>query len=209
MISALAIFPIDPFKVLKFIIDLSLYISKGPDVLLICSDEVDMRFVCGKVIVTDIHRSTAFYEDVLMQDVVVRKDHYVVLSSGIMLFDLTVWKEYILIAETDVRFSNNDVVLSFEENDFDDFLSHLKSFSDIELVHDTIKKPNGLRIIRFYDPDHHVIEVNETKNINPDDILKSEMAFLDLRTCATTEVLSSCCLTGDIDSVSENKLNKK
>ena len=167
-----------------------------------------MRFVCGKLIVTDIDRSTAFYEDVLMQDVVLKKDHYVVFSSGIMLFDLTVWKEYILIAETDVRFCNNDVVLSFEENNFDDFLSHLNAYGNIELVHDTIKKPNGLRIIRFYDLDHHVIEVNETKNINPDDILKSEMAFLDMKTCATTEVLSSCGLPGDIDSVSENNLNK-
>ena len=167
-----------------------------------------MRFVCGKLIVTDLHRSTAFYEDVLMQDVVVRRDDYVVFSSGIMLFDLHVWKEYILIAETDVRFCNNDVVLSFEENNFDDFLAHFRTFGDIELVHDTIKKPNGLRIIRFYDPDHHVIEVNETKNINPDDILKSEVAFLDLGNRTSKEVLSGCCLPGDIDSLSENRLNK-
>ena len=168
-----------------------------------------MRFVCGKVIVTDLKRSTAFYEDVLMQDTVLKEDSFVVFSSGVMLYSLDAWKDCILVAETEVRFGNHDVVIAFEENDFDSFMQHLLDYKGVELVHNPIEKPDGLRVVRLYDPDHHVIEVNETRNINPDDILSSEMAFVDMKTCATTGVLSSCRPQIDIDHISENSLNNK
>jgi hypothetical protein len=44
-------------------------------------------------------------------------------------------------------------------------MDYLKSFKDIEYLHD-IKEYNwGQRVIRFYDPDDHVIEVGESMTV--------------------------------------------
>ncbi|MGE4284585.1 MAG: VOC family protein, partial [Clostridia bacterium] len=51
--------------------------------------------------------------------------------------------------------------LYFEEAQFDEFVKRLKSF-EIQYVHDVIEYPWGQRVIRFYDPDMHMIEVGES-----------------------------------------------
>ena len=55
---------------------------------------------------------------------------------------------------------NNAVELVFEETEMDKFIEHLKGF-DIEYVHDIVEHSWGQRVIRFYDPDYHIIEVGE------------------------------------------------
>ena len=48
----------------------------------------------------------------------------------------------------------------FEEDDFDGFAEKLKQL-EIEYVHPVIEHSWGQRAVRFYDPDHHMIEVGE------------------------------------------------
>lgn len=55
---------------------------------------------------------------------------------------------------------NNAGELYFEEEDMDDFCNHLKSF-DISYVHDLFEHRWDQRVVRFYDPDKHIIEVGE------------------------------------------------
>ncbi|MEG1706328.1 MAG: glyoxalase, partial [Clostridia bacterium] len=43
----------------------------------------------------------------------------------------------------------------------DDFLQKLKSFSNILFVHNVKERSWGQRVVRFYDPDMHIIEVGE------------------------------------------------
>ena len=47
---------------------------------------------------------------------------------------------------------------------FDTFLDHVKKF-DIVYVHGLIEHSWGQRVIRFYDPDYHIIEVGESMEI--------------------------------------------
>lgn len=49
----------------------------------------------------------------------------------------------------------------FEENDFDDFILRLKQIPNISYVHPVIEHSWGQRVVRFYDPDKHIIEVAE------------------------------------------------
>ena len=49
---------------------------------------------------------------------------------------------------------------SFEEDDFDRFIEKL-SASGVEYVHPVKEHAWGQRVVRFYDPDRHIIEVGE------------------------------------------------
>ena len=58
-------------------------------------------------------------------------------------------------------FGANNSELYFEENDFDDFILRLKQIPNISYVHPVIEHSWGQRVVRFYDPDKHIIEVAE------------------------------------------------
>ena len=49
----------------------------------------------------------------------------------------------------------------FEEEQFEEFIDRLKGYK-ISYVHDVVEYPWGQRVIRFYDPDMHIIEVGES-----------------------------------------------
>lgn len=51
--------------------------------------------------------------------------------------------------------------LAFEESDFDGFLEKLAQHPEIDRLGDVIEHSWGQRVIRFYDPDGHLIEVGE------------------------------------------------
>ena len=59
---------------------------------------------------------------------------------------------------------NKTVDIYFEEDDFDKFADRLKEY-DIEYVHPIIEHSWGQRVVRFYDPDKHIIEVGENMKI--------------------------------------------
>lgn len=61
-----------------------------------------------------------------------------------------------------ITYIGNDHELVFEEENFDEFINHLKQFNDIICLHETKEYPWGQRVIRFYDPDFHIIEVGES-----------------------------------------------
>ncbi|MDQ1252590.1 MAG: hypothetical protein QG646_1712 [Euryarchaeota archaeon] len=67
----------------------------------------------------------------------------------------------ISISENDILEKSNNFELYFEEEDMDSFLQKLKEISYIEYVHGLKEQPWGQRVIRFYDPDKHIVEVGE------------------------------------------------
>ena len=64
------------------------------------------------------------------------------------------------IGTTEISFGGNNFELYFEEDDFDKFADKLKE-CDVEYVHPVTEHPWGQRVVRFYDPDRHIIEVGE------------------------------------------------
>ena len=57
-------------------------------------------------------------------------------------------------------FGANNAEIYFEEDNFDVFIKHLETL-DIQYIHTVKEHPWGQRVVRFYDPDKHIIEVGE------------------------------------------------
>ena len=117
-----------------------------------------MKYTCSLIAVSDMEKSKQFYHDVLGMKVVADFGANVTLDSGLVMQTLDTWKSFI---RTDrVVLPNNAGELYFEEEDMDGFCDHLKTF-EICYVHELFEHRWGQRVIRFYDPDKHIIEVGE------------------------------------------------
>lgn len=117
-----------------------------------------MKYVCTLIAVSDMENSKRFYRETLGLQVVEDFGANVTLEGGIALQTLDSWKTFI---HTDnVVLPNNAGELYFEEDDLDAFCARLETL-DIRYVHRLLEHSWGQRVIRFYDPDGHIIEVGE------------------------------------------------
>ena len=117
-----------------------------------------MKYAGTLIAVKDMEKSRRFYHDVLGLGTAADFGANVALDGGVFLQTLDSWKSFI---RTDkVVLPNNAAELYFEEEDMDAFCEHLKAF-DICYVHELFEHPWGQRVVRFYDPDGHIIEVGE------------------------------------------------
>ena len=123
-----------------------------------------MKFTGTMIVVQDMEKSRNFYETLLNQKV--QMDLGANVSyEGFAIQSLETWMNFIEKEENDINLlKNNNFELYFEINDYDAFIEKLENFKDfeIEIVHKTKEFPWGQRVIRFYDPDYHLIEVGES-----------------------------------------------
>lgn len=117
-----------------------------------------MRYTGTLLAVTDMDTSKRFYHDVLGLDAVADFGANVTLDGGVVLQTMETWKSFLHTDE--VTLQNNAGELYFEEGDMDAFCQHLERFA-IHYVHRLHEHPWGQRVVRFYDPDRHIIEVAE------------------------------------------------
>ncbi len=117
-----------------------------------------MKYVSTLIAVKDMEISKRFYHGVLGLEVVSDFGANVTLTGGISLQTLDTWKEF--IGGKSVTLCNNAAELYFEETDIDAFAERLRGF-DTEYVHNIKEHGWGQRVVRFYDPDGHIIEVGE------------------------------------------------
>lgn len=117
-----------------------------------------MKYVSTLISVTNMEASKQFYHDVLGLEVISDLGANVTLTGGFALQTMDTWRYF--IANKEVNLHNNATELVFEEKNIEAFLEHLKNF-DIKYVHDTVEHSWGQRVVRFYDPDYHIIEVGE------------------------------------------------
>lgn len=124
-----------------------------------------MKFASPMLVVNDLSRSRAFYEKVLGLQVIADFGENITFTGGVALQTRASWEIFIQKKEEDIRFGGNDAELYFEEDDLETFLAHLEKFTDIEYVHKIKEHAWGQNVIRFYDPDHHIIEVGESMEV--------------------------------------------
>jgi lactoylglutathione lyase len=110
------------------------------------------------IAVSDMETSKSFYHDVLDMDVINDFGANVQLDGGLFLQTADTWSDFIRGKE--IHFKNNAGELYFEVSDIDVFYQKLQRM-DIEYIHELYEHLWGQRVVRFYDPDHHVIEVAE------------------------------------------------
>ncbi len=120
-----------------------------------------MKLSATVILVSDITKSTEFYKRVLFQRVLFNFGQNIAFEGGLALHLSDHFATLCNIDKNAISLTSHDFELYFEQKDFDSFINHLKSFNDVLLVHDVVEHAWGQRVIRFYDPDHHIIEVGE------------------------------------------------
>ena len=117
-----------------------------------------MKIKNPMLVVTDIDKSVEFYKKVLGLNVIMDFGSNKTLTGGLALQTLESWQEF--IGTSDVLFGSNSSEVYFEEDNFDKFVDKLKN-CEVEYVHPIKEHSWGQRVVRFYDPDKHIIEVGE------------------------------------------------
>ena len=110
------------------------------------------------LVVSDMERSLAFYETVLGLRVVLDFGANKTLTGGLCLQTLETWGAF--LGANPVAFGGNDSEVYFEEDQFDAFAERLSTL-ELQYVHPVKEHAWGQRVVRFYDPDRHIIEVGE------------------------------------------------
>lgn len=120
-----------------------------------------MKYTCTLIAVKDMEKAKQFYHDVLGLEVVADFGANATLTGGIALQTIDTWKDFIHKRGEEIFFENNAWELYFEEDDMDAFTARLNRIKGIEYVHPLFEHSWGQKVVRFYDPDKHIIEVGE------------------------------------------------
>lgn len=118
-----------------------------------------MKLENPMLVVTDMEKTVEFYKRVLGLDVITDFGANKVLTGGLALQTAETYRDFIGTGE--ISFGSNNFEVYFEEDDFDRFADKLKA-CDVEYVHPVKEHSWGQRVVRFYDPDKHIIEVGES-----------------------------------------------
>ena len=119
-----------------------------------------MQFKNPLLVVSDMEKSKRFYQEVLGMQVILDFGANVTLTGGVCLQTKETWMDFIGAKKDEIIFGGNNAELYFEEEDFNTFAEKLKT-QDIVYVHPVMEHRWGQRVVRFYDPDRHIIEVGE------------------------------------------------
>lgn len=118
-----------------------------------------MRLKNTLIVVKDIERSKSFYRDLFGLQVVADFGENVMLTQGLVLQQQDVWEQCL---GREIVCGGHCTELYFEETFLDEFLKKLDSGRwEIEYLSRMAQNQWGRRVLRFYDPDRHVIEVAE------------------------------------------------
>jgi catechol 2,3-dioxygenase-like lactoylglutathione lyase family enzyme len=117
-----------------------------------------MKFICPLIVVKDINRSRKFYEGILKQEVT---EDFVenVGFGGFSIHLESHFRE--LIGDLPVRQGGHNAELYFEEDKVDEMAAVLEK-EGVAFIHPVMEQPWRQKVVRFYDPDQHIIEVGES-----------------------------------------------
>lgn len=118
-----------------------------------------MKYLCTLISVRDIQKARRFYEELfgleLDQDYGINRS----FTCGLALQQEFDWLTG--ISKEQIKQRPNNMELCFEEAQFDAFLEKLAQHPEIVRLGDVVEHGWGQRVVRFYDPDGHLIEVGE------------------------------------------------
>ena len=121
--------------------------------------ERKLKFVSPLLVVDDIQKSRAFYETVLGLNVIADFGENITFEGN---FSLHQKKHFhMLIDGKEITMGGNDFEIYFEYDDVEQFNNKLLKMG-VRLVHPMREQPWRQKVVRFYDPDHHIIEVGES-----------------------------------------------
>ena len=118
-----------------------------------------MRLKNFLIVVNDINRSKKFYKELFGLEVLRDFDTNVILEQGLVLQENASWEQAVGEA---VSYGGRDTVLYFEEYNLDAFLKRIEGSGwNIHFLNPLQTLENRQKMVRFMDPDGHVIEIRE------------------------------------------------
>ncbi|MFZ7120476.1 MAG: VOC family protein [Eubacteriaceae bacterium] len=121
-----------------------------------------MKYKCALIVVSDINISRNFYENLLNQKVKFDFGENVTYEGDFSIQLKSHYASMITINKNDINMKSNNFELYFEDDNIDEFITKLNNYKEILFIHGLIEHSWGQRVIRFYDPDMHIIEVGES-----------------------------------------------
>ena len=118
-----------------------------------------MKYTAVVLSVADVKAARGFYEDLFGLEVCQDYGINVSFTCGLSLQQEFDW--LVQLPKEQIVQRPNNVELCFEETDFDAFLEKLQAYPDLTVPGGVREHSWGQRVIRFYDPDGHIIEVGE------------------------------------------------
>ncbi len=118
-----------------------------------------MKMGCTLLVVTDMERSKAFYRDVMGLEITGDFGANVEMGGRLALQTLESWAGF--IGNRPVTLGGNAMEIYFETEDLDTVALHLSRIPEIRYIHPPERQSWGQRVLRFYDPDGHIIEIGE------------------------------------------------
>ena len=134
-----------------------------------------MKFTSTVIAVSDVNISRRFYEDLFGLELYQDYGINVSFTCGLSLQQEFDWLAGVP-KETVLRRSHN-MELAFETRDFDGFLEKLEQYPGVERLGEVIEHSWGQRVVRFYDPDGHLIEVGENMKMVVERFLSAGMTM--------------------------------
>jgi len=118
-----------------------------------------MKFICPLIVVKDIRVSRDFYENILDQKVKMDLGENISFEGD---FAIHLESHYqMLIQNRRIEKGGNQFELYFEHDDLDRLENKLKE-AQVEWIHEVMEQPWRQKVMRFYDPDQHIIEIGES-----------------------------------------------
>lgn len=109
------------------------------------------------IAVNDMEKSIAFYKNLFGLNVILDQDGNVILTEGLVLQDAKIWKSFL---KKEMIPNSNSCELYFEEPKIEAFARKLDQYPEPIVYVNRLKTHDwGQKVIRFYDPDGHLIEV--------------------------------------------------
>lgn len=120
------------------------------------------KLISSVLFVRDIQDSRRFYEEVLDQKVLMDHGPNIGFEGGFALWQCEHAGQIIFGNPIEGQGALGQKVfeLYFETTDLDAGCKTLEA-AGTEIIHPLFEQPWGQRVIRFYDPDHHIIELAE------------------------------------------------
>lgn len=120
-----------------------------------------MKFSGCLYVVEDADRTKSFYKELFGIRVIQDFGANFTMTGGISFQTKESWMNFIHKDASEIRFGGNDAEIYFETEDIKSFMKICENYPDIIFVHELQEHDWGQRVVRLYDPDHHIIEVGE------------------------------------------------
>lgn len=118
-----------------------------------------VNFTATVISVSDIDAARRFYEQLFGLEVYQDYGRNICFTCGLSLQQDFDW--LVGLPKEKVERQSNNMELCFETEDLDGFLGKLERYPGVQRLGEVIEHGWGQRVVRFYDPDGHLIEVGE------------------------------------------------